>query len=77
MGLGAGWDVMQVIYKREGRITGSFVLARSVDGRILRKTDLVLSEWEELSNEDAIACQKFFDNRDKVAAREAGRSHDG
>jgi hypothetical protein len=70
--LGAGWDVMQVIYKGEGRITNHFLIARDARGAIMRKTDIVLEKWEVISEEELLrALQNCFNDRDKLAAEKA------
>jgi hypothetical protein len=71
--LGAGWDVMQVVYKREDRgvlrIANSFVIARDMSGTIIRKTDIILDRWEVVRDEDVLrGFHKCFDDRDRLAA---------
>ena len=71
--LGAAWDVMQVIYKREDagamRTMNSFVIARDASGKILRKTDLILDHWEVTVDEETLRdFRHCFDERDRLAA---------
>lgn len=71
--LGTNWDVMHVVYKQEDhgvmRIANSVVLARSSNGTIIRKTDIVLDRWEQITDEEVLrACRKCFDERDRMAA---------
>lgn len=64
-GLGSGWDVMQVVYRRQDgghmRIANSFVVARSFDGTVVRLVDPLYNRWEEVSAEDLLGFQKCFD----------------
>jgi hypothetical protein len=71
--LGAAWDVMQVIYKREDagamRTMNSFVIARDASGKILRKTDIILDRWEVIVDEETLqGFRQCFDERDRLAA---------
>ncbi len=72
-GLGAGWDVMIVVYRREDsghmRIANSFVIARDLSGKIIRKIDSFPEQWEVVSDEDEPGFQQCFDERDRLAAR--------
>src|SRR5258708_2677915 len=77
--LGAGWDVMQVVYRREDsghmRIADSFVIARDAGGKIIRKTDILLDRWEVVSDEETLrAYQHQFDERDRLAGEEAAKA---
>lgn len=70
-GLGAGWDVMQVIYRHDDdgqvRIRNSFVIARDPSGKIIRKTDILLDRWEVVDDEDMLrSFQRCFDERDRL-----------
>ncbi|SRR5229473_4758078 len=70
--LGAGWDVMRVVYRREDGEQNSFVIARDAGEKIIRKTDLILDRWEVVSDEEALRqCQHCFDERDRLAAEKA------
>jgi hypothetical protein len=74
--LGAGWDVMQVVHKREDgghmRIAGSFLIARDASGKIIRKTDIMLDRWEVVNDEEMLrVCRQAFDDRDRLAAERA------
>lgn len=74
--LGVGWDVMQVVYKREDagvmRIANSFVIARDASRKIIRKTDLILDKWEVVSDEgDLRDFQHCFDERDRLATEKS------
>jgi len=70
--LGVSWDVMHVIYKREGITINSFVTARNGLGTIMRKTDLVLERWEIIKDEETLhAFQGCFDSRDNLKAEKA------
>jgi hypothetical protein len=70
-GLGAGWDVMQVLYRREDggqmRLANSFVIARHFDGAILRGFDY--NKWERITDADDLqGYHDLFDKRDRSAA---------
>jgi hypothetical protein len=66
------WDVMQVIYRAEGRIENSFVLSRAADGTIRRKTDIVLDWWEVVTDDDDLRTfRSHFDERDRLQADRA------
>ena len=70
-GLGAGWDVMQVLYRREDggqmRLANSLVIARHLDGTILRGIDY--NKWERITDADDLrGYQALFDQRDRSAA---------
>ena len=72
-GLGAGWDVMQVVYRREDsghmRIANSFVIARDAVGKIIRKIDSFPEQWEVVNDEEMLhGFQHCFDERDRLAA---------
>ena len=74
--LGAGWDVMQVVYRREDsghmRIANSFVIARNAGGNIIRKTDIILDRWEVVSDEEILrGFQHCFDERDRLTVEKA------
>ena len=74
--LGAGWDVMQVVYRHEDRgvmhTANSVVIARDASGTIVRKTDILLDRWEVVSDEETSrAYRECFDNRDRLAAEKA------
>jgi hypothetical protein len=70
--LGAGWDVMHVVYRENGQIINSFVIARDGGGNIIRKTDLVLERWEAVSDEEDLrGFRHCFDERDRLAAEKA------
>ena len=67
--LGLGWDVMQVIYKSEGRVANHFLIARDARGTIMRKTDLIFERWEAVSDVKLLrAFQECFNARDKLVA---------
>lgn len=71
--LGAGWDVLQVVYRREDsgtmRIANSFVIARDAAGKIIRKTDVILDRWEVVNDEKELAGYRHcFAERDRLAA---------
>lgn len=71
-----GWDQMQVIGKYEGgQIANSYVLARSADGTIRRKTDIVLDWWEVVTDEDDLRTfRSHYADRDRLAAEDAGKA---
>jgi hypothetical protein len=74
--LGLGWDVMHVVYHREEhgvkRMANSFLIARDMGGTIIRKTDIILDQWEVVRDEETLrAFQQCFENRDKLAAERA------
>src|SRR5215831_9234400 len=78
---GAAWDVMQVIYKREDsgamRTINSFVIARDVSGKILRKTDIVLDRWEVVTDEETLqGFRQCFDERDRLGAEKLAAGAD-
>lgn len=71
--LGAGWDAMQVVYRREDsghmRIANSFVIARDGSGKIIRKTDIILDRWEVVNDDEMLrGFHHCFDERDRLAA---------
>ena len=74
--LGAGWDVMQVVFKREDggnmRVANSAMIARDASGKIIRKTDILLDRWEVVSDEELLReFERRFDERDRLAAEKA------
>jgi hypothetical protein len=70
--LGAGWDVMHVVYSQDGRVINSFLIARDAGGNIIRKTDLVLERWEVVSDEEDLrGFRHCFEERDRLAAEKA------
>jgi hypothetical protein len=70
--LGAGWDVMRVLYRREDGEQNSFLVARDASGNIIRKTDLILERWEVVNEEDFLReCRNCYDERDRLAAEKA------
>jgi hypothetical protein len=79
-----GWDVMQVVYQTEDPSTGekrignSFVIARTQEGFVLRKVDLVLDQWERITDEEDLRYfLSCFNNRDKLLAEEAAKKAAG
>jgi hypothetical protein len=75
------WDVMQVIHKSKDAHTGtgfeggSFVISRSPDGTIRRKTDVLFEIWEIVTNEDDLRFfQSQFDTRDRLAVEQAAEA---
>lgn len=62
------WDILHAIYKDEhGNIVNSLLLARTPDGTILRKTDLVFDWWETpIDEKDLRFFQSIFDEWDKA-----------
>ena len=73
-GLGTGWDVMQVLYRREDdgqmRLANSFAIARDGSGKIIRKIDSFPEQWEVVNDEEMLrGFQHCFDERDRLAAR--------
>src|SRR5258708_26678536 len=69
-----GWDMMQVIYSKEGCALNCVVIARDAVGTIVRKTDLVLDRWEIISDAtDLRSFQKCFDDRDRLASEQCGQ----
>jgi hypothetical protein len=75
------WDVMQVIHKSKNANSGarlqggSFVIARTPDGTILRRTDVLLERWETITNDDDRRFfQSFFETRDKLAREQAAEA---
>ena len=74
--LGAGWDAMHVVYRRDGQIINSFVIARDASGKIIRKTDLVLDRWEVVGDDETLrGFQNCFDERDRLAAEKAANMY--
>jgi hypothetical protein len=75
-GLGVGWDVLQVIQRREDsgvRIANSVLIARDASGTIMRGTDL--NRWEIIKAPDDLRVfQNFFDERDRLAAEQTENS---
>jgi hypothetical protein len=70
--LGAGWDVMRVVYRREDGEQNSFVIARDAGEKIIRRTDLIYDRWEVVNDkEDLQHFQHCFDERDRLAAERA------
>jgi len=71
-----GWDQMQVIGKYEdGKIANSYVIARSADATIRRKTDIVYDWWEIVTDEDDLRIfRRHFADRDRLAATEAAKA---
>jgi hypothetical protein len=70
--LGPAWDVMQVRYRSDDGDRNSFVIARDAGGKILRRTDLSLEQWEVVNNADDLReFRRCFDDRDKLAAEAA------
>ena len=70
--MGAGWDVMRVLYRREDGEQNSFLIARDASGNIIRKTDLILERWEVVNEEDFLReCRNCYDERDRLAAEKA------
>jgi hypothetical protein len=62
-GLGAGWEVLQVVQRNKGAVT----LARNADGKIMRKTDSVPETWEVIRDEEMLRfSRQCFDDRDKA-----------
>jgi len=69
--LGAGWDVMQVVYRNNDdgqmRTRNSFVIARDLGGKIIRKTDILLDRWEVVNDEETLrSFEHCFDERDRL-----------
>lgn len=66
------WEILHVIYKKmDGTLIDSLLLARTEDGSILRKTDIVLDHWEKITNEkDGHFLQSVFADRDGAVARQ-------
>lgn len=69
--LGAGWDVLSVIYARKDggqmRPTNSFVIARDSSGRIIRSTDPARNRWEVVNDEGTLhEFRHCFDERDRL-----------
>jgi hypothetical protein len=70
--LGAGWDVMRVVIRREDGEQNSLVIARDAGGNIIRKIDLILDRWEVLTDEEDLKqCRHLFDERDRLAVEKA------
>lgn len=70
--LGAGWDVMQVLYQEQGVTRNSLVIARDASGAIIRKTDSFPERWEPVSDPETLrAYHEWFDNRDRLLAEKA------
>ncbi len=70
-GLGAGWDVMLVIYRKEDggqmRIANSFAIARDASGKIIRKIDSFPEQWEVINDaEDLRGFRECFRERDSL-----------
>jgi hypothetical protein len=70
--LGAEWDVMHVVARRDDGEQNSFVIARDLGGNIIRKTDLVYDRWEIVNDkEDLQHFQHCFDERDRLITEKA------
>jgi hypothetical protein len=70
--LGPGWDVMHVVYQQGGHVTNSVVLARDSRGTIIRRTDVLLDRWEQITDDESLkTSRQCFDNRDRLAAEQA------
>jgi hypothetical protein len=74
VGLGAGWDVMQVLYRVEDggqmRLANSFAIARDSSGKIIRKIDSYPEQWEVIDDaEELRGFRECFDERDRLQAR--------
>ena len=70
--LGPGWDVMHVIRKEHGISTDSVLLARDMNGSIIRLIGFFPYEWERITDEPTLrVAQQCFDNRDTSAAEES------
>jgi hypothetical protein len=68
------WDVMQVLFRSNGRIDNHFVISLTPDGTILRRTDADPDTWETITDEnDRQFYQSQFANRDKRIADEASK----
>jgi hypothetical protein len=74
------WDVMQVILHTEDaagtkRIGQSFVIARDANESILRRTDVLLDQWEIITDEDDLRYfRSHFDRRDKSRVEESAKA---
>ncbi|MFZ0410663.1 MAG: hypothetical protein WAL51_04040 [Candidatus Acidiferrales bacterium] len=70
------WDVMQVIYQstdcaNKRRTESSFVIARTLDGQILRRADIVPERWEIITDPgDLKFFRSVFDDRDKAQLKD-------
>lgn len=70
--LGAGWDVMQVVARRNDGEQNSFMIARDAGGNIIRKTDIILDRWEVVSDEESLKTFRHcFNERDRLVAEKA------
>jgi hypothetical protein len=70
--LGAGWDAMQVLARREDGERNSFMIARDAGGKIIRKTDIMLDRCEVVTDEEDVRhFRHCFDERDRLAAEAA------
>jgi hypothetical protein len=70
--LGAGWDVMHVIRKRDGVMVETFVIGRDAGGKFMRKLDSYPEKWEVLTEErDLRICRQHFDSRDELRTEKA------
>lgn len=75
--LGAGWDVMHVVYRSEDGDGSSFTLARDGGGNIIRKTDIALERWEVVNNADDLRdFRHCFDERDRLAAEAVANANE-
>jgi hypothetical protein len=70
--LGAAWDVMHVVYRRDDGEQSSCVIARDSGGNIIRKTDVFLERWEVVSDPDDLRdFRHCFNERDRLTAEKA------
>jgi hypothetical protein len=70
--LGAGWDVLFADFRREDGERNSFVIARDGAGNIIRKTDILLDQWEVVKDEAELRdFRHCFEERDRLAAEKA------
>lgn len=67
--LGTGWDVLHIHARRDDGERNSFVIARDVMGKIIRKTDLILDRWEVVTDQDSLRdLRHCFEERDRLLA---------
>lgn len=65
------WDVIHVVRAERGAIMNSVVLARDMDGNIIRQIGFFPDQWERVADEHTLrACQACFDDRDRLLMKE-------
>jgi hypothetical protein len=63
---------MKVVYRCDDGEQNSFVLVHNRDGKIIRRTDLVLDRWEVVTDEEALrGFRRRFYERDRLTTERA------